>query len=155
MEKKGFTLIELLMVIVIIGILSSIAIPQYRKVMERSYFTKAQVMAKAMHDSCERLIDEWGVESYENLPNNKKNIASLDIGSTDVLPGGFGINEGAKQIFGSGFSYTLSGECVVTITKTSGQYSGVQIKYNGAAFYDCSESAGGLAVGACEVYGLD
>lgn len=50
-NKKGFTLIELLMTILIIGILSAVAFPQYTKALERSRATEAMSMVKAINDS--------------------------------------------------------------------------------------------------------
>ena len=48
MNQKGFTLIELLVVVLIIGILSSVALPQYTKAVEKSRAVEAITIIKAI-----------------------------------------------------------------------------------------------------------
>ncbi|WP_428038694.1 type IV pilin protein, partial [Candidatus Avelusimicrobium faecicola] len=38
-NKKGFTLVEILTVVLIVGVLSAVALPQYRRAVERSRAT--------------------------------------------------------------------------------------------------------------------
>lgn len=52
--KKGFTLIELLVVVLIIGILASIALPQYEKAVEKSRATEGIVLTRAILDAQQR-----------------------------------------------------------------------------------------------------
>lgn len=54
MSKKGFTLIELLVVVIIIGVLTSIALPQYRKAMDRARAAEATQVLPAVFESRER-----------------------------------------------------------------------------------------------------
>ena len=154
MNKKGFTLMELMAVVMIIGILTSVALPQYRKVVDRSRFTKAQVMAKSMYDSCQRLISEWGVDNYSSVPlassGNRWRMNRLDIGSEELLPTGFTlVSDGV--IAGAGFQYALQNDCSVNITQTAGNYPGTTMSYDGQNFYNCQDAGSG----ACDIYNVE
>ncbi len=72
---KGFTLIELLVVVLIIGILSAVALPMYRKAVEKSRVADAlntmQAVAKSEHG--------W----YLNNNDYTKDFSDLDIDLID------------------------------------------------------------------------
>lgn len=150
MNKKGFTLVELLIVVLIIGVLSGIALPQYRKVVARSRFTRAQVMAKSIYDSVERYLAVWGKDSWYDLPVDKRKLSRLDIGATRLLPAGFSLNDSTNTISGGGFSYQWLGS-TVGITATSGAYTGAVIVYTGNSF-NCQTDVNGEA---CAIFGVE
>ena len=51
MNKQGFTLIEMLVVVLIIGILSAIALPQYEKSVARARAAEAMTTSKTILDA--------------------------------------------------------------------------------------------------------
>jgi len=73
--KKGFTLIELLVVVLIIGILSAVALPQYRVAVEKSRLTQQMVLVDAVVRAQELYYMANGQFAY--------NLADLDFGLPD------------------------------------------------------------------------
>ena len=70
--KKGFTLIELLVVVLIIGILTAIALPQYQKAVEKARMTEA-IMA------VEKIAQAQQIYKMAN-GTYTRNIEELDTG---------------------------------------------------------------------------
>ena len=58
--KKGFTLIELLVVVLIIGILSAVAMPQYTLAVEKARLTEAISIMKHVHNAMQVRYLECG-----------------------------------------------------------------------------------------------
>lgn len=81
--KQGFTLIELLVVVLIIGILSSIALPQYQKAVDKARGTEAVTAAKTVTDSANlyflenRKYPGW----FDSLTVKAPELKYFDIGT--------------------------------------------------------------------------
>ncbi len=59
-NKLGFTLIELLVVVLIIGILSAIALPQYQKAVEKTRIAEAKILLSSLSNAQDIYILETG-----------------------------------------------------------------------------------------------
>ena len=68
-ELKGFTMIELLVVVLIIGILAAIALPQYQTAMEKARATEAIMLGKNIADAANtyKLVTGQWPSSYDTL----------------------------------------------------------------------------------------
>ncbi len=77
--KSGFTLIELLVVVLIIGILSSVALPQYTKAVEKARLTELQTN----QTSLEKAADIYLLANGFPSANNTDLLDSLDVSFPD------------------------------------------------------------------------
>ncbi len=105
--KKGFTLIELLVVVLIIGILASIAIPQYFKVVEKARVAEAMSLIASVKSAQERFLARGG--TYTN------DLTKLDI----TYPGMTATTVATKFFSGTVVNGTCaSGPCfMMTVTR--------------------------------------
>ncbi len=69
-NRKGFTLLELIIVVIVIGILASIALPRFIRVAERARMAEAKSILDALRSSQMRYAAQWN--AYTG------NIALLD-----------------------------------------------------------------------------
>ena len=106
--KKGFTLIEVLIVVIILGILATIAIPQFAKTVERSRNGEATTIIGAIQTA--------------------EQVYRLDLQTYTTLLGNLDCTIGAKN-----WSYTIlagSDTFTITATRNSGSYSNNTITYS-------------------------
>ena len=76
--SKGFTLTELLVVVLIIGILAAVALPQYQKAVEKSRASEAIAKIQGFQQSAEAYL-------LENTPTSSVTFAGEDnVGPIDV-----------------------------------------------------------------------
>ena len=59
MKRNGFTLVELIVVVVVIGVLATLAIPQYSKAVERAKGAKAKYAISLIRQAEELYYDDY------------------------------------------------------------------------------------------------
>lgn len=107
--NQGFTLIELLVVVLIIGVLSAIALPQYQTAVERSRATEALTQMNAVRTALERYHSQ-----HEEFP------ASNAFNKLDVEIPVVSFSEGTNTYGGKNFTikFTNDSDSQATIEAT-------------------------------------
>lgn len=86
MKKRGFTLIELLVVVLIIGILSAIALPQYTVAVERSRMAEAMQNVSSLRKAIDIYLmeNDWptGNVIFLGKQANMAGVLNIDLESS-------------------------------------------------------------------------
>ncbi|MBR2082985.1 MAG: prepilin-type N-terminal cleavage/methylation domain-containing protein [Elusimicrobiaceae bacterium] len=133
--NQGFTLIELLVVVLIIGVLSAVALPQYQTAVERSRATEALTQMNAVRTALERYHaqhETWPTKftqldveipeispSSDTCPNTYQNNSKYYGGKNFCI--NFTNNVVTAKRLRKEHSYTLT--TTITVQEDSGTYS--------------------------------
>jgi len=107
-KQKGFTLIELMIVVAVVGVLATIAIPQYQK-----YVAKTEVSsALATLTGVKTNVEAFAVENGDFPDGSSTNETEADLGVPATIPSGtitFNVTSGATGAGAIEFAFNTTG----------------------------------------------
>ena len=134
---KGFTLIELLVVVLIIGILSSVALPQYNKAVEKSRQSEAWTTMKSINDA---------VKIYQMEKSNATAVPtfgdmSVAFVHTDGASAGK-VADAGSVLNTKTFTYTIKKDGVIA-ARQGGSFGAYNLGLNHTGSRTCSDASSG------------
>lgn len=145
MKNKGFTLIELLVVVLIIGILSAIALPQYTTAVEKARSAEALTLMSTLRYAGERFRLQTGYFPGEDMSSLDIEIPGLDATNKKAVTKNFLITtSGGGSSDKASDSYTITATRAkdgVATTGTSAYVLTTVVTPAGAATRTCNGDA--------------
>ena len=123
LDRKGFTLIEILVVVLIIGILAAVALPQYQKAVEKSKATQALTMLKTVYNAADAyyLANNTWPTSFDELAVDVPWTGTL--AATGTSNSAISNSDWSLELYHGGTGYQG-----IIITRLSGKYMGGQFQ---------------------------
>ena len=157
--KKGFTLVEILVAVLIMGILVTMAVPQYEKAVEKSRLAEVRTTLKRLYDAKSRVLNNMETTTY-NTTSPTFGLENLDF--TLACDASTTANSHQMTCSTKDFAYVINpsgtgNNNYVCAVRNKGDYQGVNFLYKGddvAVGTDnlfCNE---GVVAGRCDVYGM-
>ena len=136
-KLAGFTLLEIIIVVIIIGVLASIALPNYNRTVERSRLAEAVNTLKIIKDAQSRYAAQTGdyAGSLTNLGNLDLNVTSSGKFFTFNVGLGSGANpdDGGDEVIGNATRNSLA-------SGAGGYSAGYEIQVKESGNFSCSGS---------------
>ena len=130
---KGFTLVELMVVVGIIGILATIAIPNFRKYQAKSKTTEAKIQLSSVYTTMESMLLEY--DAYGSCLSSGGYNPSPDRTNRFYAIGYNAVGSGDGTVAGNGLASCTVSPALCTSSNCTGTHY----------FYSAGKVAGGVS----------